>query len=250
MKTTTESERIDVKVKKLHRYACNSTLICAMMFRHNKEMKESKMENQQPSLVEGKRKCRVCNKTKSLSEFRKYSSRGKGLVRNYCVACDRKWHHDYFANHPEVRAKHLIRARSWVKRHPKEVKANRKRYRMARDEENRNKVYAAYGNKCACCGITERMFLTVDHVNNDGCSERKKGLYTNGSQFYEWLVKHNFPKNYQLLCYNCNLGKARNKGVCPHQEGSEIIPKGSTAKRLEAPAVPVSIRDDNMTPSA
>ena len=25
--------------------------------------------------------------------------------------------------------------------------------------------------------------------------------------FYAWLIKHNFPKGYQVLCFNCNLRK-------------------------------------------
>lgn len=83
----------------------------------------------------------------------------------------------------------------------------------------RAKVLEAYGGPvCACCGETEVMFLTIDHINNDGNIERKSGLYAgSGYGFYQWLRKNNYPKGYQVLCMNCNVGKHKNGGVCPHQ---------------------------------
>lgn len=80
---------------------------------------------------------------------------------------------------------------------------------------NRNKelVYKHYGNKCKCCGETNPLFLSIDHINNDGSHHRK----TFSISLSTWLVHNNFPKDFQLLCYNCNMGKARNGGVCPHK---------------------------------
>jgi hypothetical protein len=83
----------------------------------------------------------------------------------------------------------------------------------------RDEVYSAYGGyKCNCCGEAERMFLSIDHVNNDGAQERKSGKYKgSGSAFYTWLRKNNFPVGYQVFCMNCQIGKHKNGGVCPHQ---------------------------------
>jgi len=83
----------------------------------------------------------------------------------------------------------------------------------------RDEVYGAYGGyKCKCCNETERMFLSIDHVYNDGAKERKSGEYSGGgSAFYNWLRKNNFPEGYQVLCMNCQVGKYKNGGVCPHQ---------------------------------
>lgn len=88
----------------------------------------------------------------------------------------------------------------------------------------RDEVYAAYGGyKCNCCGETERMFLSIDHVHNDGAEERRSGKYKGaGSSFYLWLRKNNFPNGYQVLCMNCQSGKHRNGGVCPHQTSSTL----------------------------
>jgi hypothetical protein len=30
-------------------------------------------------------------------------------------------------------------------------------------------------------------------------------------------VKQGFPDGFQTLCFNCNVGKYKNGGVCPHQ---------------------------------
>lgn len=79
----------------------------------------------------------------------------------------------------------------------------------------KNEVYGHYGGyKCQCCGETQEKFLTVDHVNNDGAKHRKN---CRGSGIYRWIKKHNYPDNFQVLCYNCNCGRARNGGVCPHK---------------------------------
>lgn len=86
-------------------------------------------------------------------------------------------------------------------------------------DRRRDEVFAAYGGyRCACCGETERMFLSIDHIHNDGNVERKSGAYrSSGTAFYLWLCKHKFPPGYQVLCMNCQVGKHKNGGVCPHQ---------------------------------
>ena len=39
----------------------------------------------------------------------------------------------------------------------------------------KDEFFAVYGGyRCNCCGETERMFLTLDHINNDGGNFRKK----------------------------------------------------------------------------
>jgi hypothetical protein len=82
----------------------------------------------------------------------------------------------------------------------------------------KNKVFNAYGGFiCKCCGETEKSFLSIDHINNDGNLERRKKLYSGGCGFYYYLKKNNYPTGYQVLCMNCQWGKALNNGVCPHQ---------------------------------
>lgn len=85
----------------------------------------------------------------------------------------------------------------------------------------REQVFNAYGGyKCACCGETEPKFLTIDHIANDGAEMRRNGVHSRGgTPFYQWLRKNKFPDGFQVLCMNCNFGKHRNGGVCPHQSG-------------------------------
>ena len=96
------------------------------------------------------------------------------------------------------------------------AEAEKTRKQQARTKDA---VYAAYGGYiCACCGETQPMFLSIDHVENNGAAERRSGAYKGGgSAFYGWLKKQGFPPGYQVLCMNCQVGKHKNKGVCPHQ---------------------------------
>lgn len=74
-----------------------------------------------------------------------------------------------------------------------------------------------YGRQCACTGChfhtnpIDCVFLTIDHKNNDGYKSRRAGM-----GLYYWIIRNNFPADLQTLCWNCNLGKNRNGGVCPH----------------------------------
>lgn len=87
-------------------------------------------------------------------------------------------------------------------------------------------AYAAYGGYiCICCGETIQQFLTLDHINNDGCKHRRlingpnkpnRNGIGSGKDLYLWLKKNDYPTGFQILCMNCNLGKSRNGGVCPH----------------------------------
>lgn len=88
--------------------------------------------------------------------------------------------------------------------------------------ENKLKVLEAYGGKpprCACCGETRIPFLTVDHINNDGSAHRKQ---LGNKQIYRWLIRHNFPSGFQVLCWNCNITKGM-FGKCPHTEDDALI---------------------------
>lgn len=77
-----------------------------------------------------------------------------------------------------------------------------------------------YGGKCACCGITDPFFLSVDHINNDGYLERRgkiRRYRPSGYFLYKRIIKANFPNDLQILCFNCNIAKQHNKGICPHK---------------------------------
>ncbi len=79
-------------------------------------------------------------------------------------------------------------------------------------------VYTHYKPICKCCGEAEILFLTIDHVNNDGFKDvYKDGGRIGGSALCRRIIKEGFPDTYQIMCMNCNLGKSRNNGICPHK---------------------------------
>lgn len=90
----------------------------------------------------------------------------------------------------------------------------RDRHAQIRNEDRQN-VMDHYGGKCICCGESEILFLTIDHIYGGG-NQHRKDIKKWGSGFYKWLIKENFPNDFQLLCHNCNMGKHRNGGICPH----------------------------------
>lgn len=91
----------------------------------------------------------------------------------------------------------------------------RRAYDLKRSRDLRLKALQAYGGtppKCACCGEKEIKFLSIDHINGGGNYERKKlSRWVN-----QWLKTNNYPKGYQVLCFNCNLAKGFYK-KCPHK---------------------------------
>lgn len=91
----------------------------------------------------------------------------------------------------------------------------------ARHAALKSEVFAAYGGfqcRCDCgCRISAPQVLTLDHINNNGNEHRReigqsKSL---GSVFYKWLQKNGYPPGFQVLCFNCNVGRHINGGRCP-----------------------------------
>lgn len=81
-------------------------------------------------------------------------------------------------------------------------------------------VLGHYGGAfCRCCKERDLRFLTLDHVNNDGNVQRR-AVQELGAGVYAYLARHKYPQKpkLQVLCYNCNLGRAKNSGTCPHKD--------------------------------
>lgn len=142
------------------------------------------------------RHCKACSSQRSRSRF----SRLKRL--NLCATCG-----------VAVRRKTSNQCEGCWKR----KSARMKTWRI----DIMRQVIQRYGNKCACCGEERFEFLTIDHINNDGYIERKRkfgGRSKGGYRFYVQLLKLDYIReDLQVLCYNCNCGKARCGGTCPHK---------------------------------
>jgi len=69
--------------------------------------------------------------------------------------------------------------------------------------------------KCKCCGETEIKFMTLDHIEGEGTKHLRE-IGGGGTKLYLWIIRNNFPKGFQVLCFNCNCAKGF-FGECPHQ---------------------------------
>lgn len=165
-------------------------------------------------------------------------NRERGWYRLVCKPCTNQRVRGWYRSHPD-----------WNKERARKQYGSRRSYLLsvegrkringrvrARIAILREQVYEGYGNKCQCpdCPESDPRFLTVDHVNNDGHIERQGKKGSGGEPMYRRIVRDGFPPTFQLLCFNCNLGKARNGGVCPHldKEGPSTIPNGSTLQAI------------------
>lgn len=163
------------------------------------------------------RTCTKCLTEKPLTEFGKHQQCKYG--RNSCCKACRK---------VLSRAQYKANPEKWKRNSARWMSANRERYlKWMRGWRNnwmsviRDEVISHYGPNCRCCGESNRIFLTIDHVNNDGylAPRHRRG----GSLLYRWLKVHKFPDGFQTLCFNCNQGKHRNGGICPHQAAKERL---------------------------
>lgn len=130
------------------------------------------------------------------------------------VSKDRKeYQHKWYQDNKEH---NKIKSREWYqnnKERGKEInlKSNRKIKFLVLQR------YSSKIPKCKCCKEKEKSFLTIDHINNDGAKHRREIKRGGGVSFYYWLKLNNFPKGYQVLCFNCNHAKSL-YGKCPHQD--------------------------------
>lgn len=187
-----------------------------------------------------KKKCSGCECFKGLEHFGPLKSSRDGL-KYVCRECDRERHRKGYEGDPD-RLRQRSAHNRWKARkeglclscyQPLGERFGKAKYcapcashNSRRQVERRNKYrdacFAAYGGAvCKCCGELEPMFMTLDHANNDGARHRLAilGRKNGGSgAFYCALAKAGFPAGMQVLCWNCNLGRQRNGGVCPHKE--------------------------------
>jgi hypothetical protein len=137
----------------------------------------------------------------------------------------KQYSRDYYRRHRAAKLRYAqghysdnaerIRGERALKRDT-ETKARNATTQRARYLALRAEVIAAYGGKCACCTEAITQFLELDHIATDGAGHRRE-IGRGSDATYRWAKREGFPKNrFQLMCANCNQGRARNGGVCPH----------------------------------
>lgn len=121
------------------------------------------------------------------------------------------------ASDPEFKQKEYERSRDFRKRSygiDPEYTARAIAYSRAAYARLRKQILEGYGGKCNCCGESEPTFLEIDHVHGGGSKHYRE---ENAGTAYRRIVKEGFPDRFQLLCCNCNRGRARHGGICPHK---------------------------------
>lgn len=158
------------------------------------------------------KQCKECGV--ELTEENHYESSG-----NICNDCRKKQMMNNYTNKKIGIKPKLIRyddgGKSYYQRHKEQLLKTEAEKLI----ERKLKVISHYSNgnmKCAnpfnlphpdwCNDIN---CLQIDHVNGGGSNDRKIRI---GSNFYRWLIKHNFPEGFQVLCANCNwIKRFKNK---------------------------------------
>lgn len=107
------------------------------------------------------------------------------------------------------------RGTAWARRYRPSRKEQWNQSNLASARRFKLKLIAEYGGRCECCGEDDPDKLNIDHTRDDGKQHRLEA--GSGTGTYRWLKRHGYPRDgYRLLCYNCNIGRAHNGGVCPH----------------------------------
>ena len=97
----------------------------------------------------------------------------------------------------------------WAKLHPERVRQNK---RLAWNRMRRA-VLKALGNKCKRCGFKDWRALQIDHKRGGGVAEFRAIGVVNS-----WRKAVKNPRDYQVLCANCNWIKRYQRGE--HKNGS------------------------------
>ena len=124
----------------------------------------------------------------------------------FCATLHRKRSREHRANNREY---YRQKAKEYRKRNAKQNKLER--------DLLRERVLAAYGHECECCGETRKEFLALDHIGGGGKKHRESLGLSGGKGFHAWLERNNFPDIIRILCHNCNCALGF-YGHCPHEK--------------------------------
>jgi len=151
----------------------------------------------QPPIPLARKRCARCGSVRLAKHFNP-DPRNRSGLDSYCRECSSRYVHDYYERNPNAKKD-----------------SNRRHYATVR-----NKVFDHYGWVCSCCGETEPFFLTTDHVNGNGGGHDR---LLRGYAMYKAIIDAGFPDDFQILCFNCNCGRYRNGGTCPHKSASTSL---------------------------
>lgn len=147
--------------------------------------------------------CPKCNRLLPYSYFTINRKTKSGLCC-YCKECSKEYNKKYKGNYKDKEY------------HKKYYSLNRGKVNLVSNSiwrKQREECLLHYGGKCQCCNEDRYEFLSIDHIKGGGNKHRKEI----GGKLVRWLRKNNYPKDFRVLCYNCNLSLGHH-GYCPHNK--------------------------------
>lgn len=212
--------------------------------------------------------CAICGELRAVSDFDKTAAGGR-----VCKACLMESPDSYAKRCTECEAEKTVSSfykqgrtryvypackicETTILALKKRMSRGRERTSELRSQHSQRikaETFMAYGGPlCRCCGEYEPAFLTLDHINDDGAMWRrvKFGAGNNGAglRTYEWCKRNGYPPIFQVLCWNCQHGKRRNNGACPHQGTCRDQDHASVGSSEPKPLTPHA--GDDMTRSS
>lgn len=129
-------------------------------------------------------------------------------------------HREYYAEYwKQHRERKLLNNRNYIARYNK---AHPEQYREMLNRQHRGyrrrlkiavlSQYSEGSPKCKVCGERRMACLTIDHIKGNGRKHKRELGIVAGSSFYYWLKKNDYPKDFQVLCMNCQWIKRYEKG--------------------------------------
>jgi hypothetical protein len=164
--------------------------------------------------------CVICNKKYDINHFVVTKIRKDGYS-NKCKDCLKEYRKSdvikSYLNDKKNSGRQNITAKNYRNKHRDVVTARQKNYRDLNQEQIkknekekrfriRNEVLSKLGNSCVVCGESERSFLSIDHIHNDGKLDREK--FSNLYNFLSHINKlPEINQKYQVMCHNHNREK-------------------------------------------
>ena len=202
----------------------------------------------------GNKICRTCKIEKEVFEFPKSSQSSDGLYM-WCKTCTNIKHNQKVQNNKQKyvnkrKSRYQLNSeriannrknntekfkekdKSWRENNQDKIKLKSKYYhewnknwirvsqKLYRDKII-NDVIDKLGDTCTSCNQTEREFLSIDHIKNDGKNDRNNKYHLQWKR--EIMDGGTFNNKLQILCHNCNAEKEilNNKSVFEKECGNE-----------------------------
>lgn len=99
----------------------------------------------------------------------------------------------------------IQKSKVYRERYPDKVSLYTREYR----QKQRLKMFDILGDYCKWCGMTLPVALTIDHIKDNGKSDRDR-FGGHAKSMWAYYIKHpdEAKEKLQVLCWNCNMIKA------------------------------------------